>query len=95
MKAPIEDPMAILQKGYSVTIVLAVLTFGAVAALYFRSGSPSIILTTSTSMHIISLAKPLVNEVRRQFIERPSIMEYKKKLDYRHCIAIVAFVSLW
>ncbi|CAL9092950.1 unnamed protein product [Musa textilis] len=25
---PIEDPMAILQKGYSVTIVLAVLTFG-------------------------------------------------------------------
>lgn len=26
-KAPIEDPMAILQKGYSVTIVLAVLTF--------------------------------------------------------------------
>ncbi|KAL5758745.1 hypothetical protein ACOSP7_021356 [Xanthoceras sorbifolium] len=40
------------------------------------------------------LAKPLVNEVRRQFIERPSIMEYKKKLDYRHCVAIVAFVSL-
>ncbi|KAK1578472.1 hypothetical protein Q3G72_030512 [Acer saccharum] len=29
MKTPIEDPMAILQKGYSVTIVLAVLTFGA------------------------------------------------------------------
>nr|KJB68993.1 hypothetical protein B456_011G002000 [Gossypium raimondii] len=28
VKAPIEDPMAILQKGYSVTIVLAVLTFG-------------------------------------------------------------------
>ncbi|KAF8407354.1 hypothetical protein HHK36_006482 [Tetracentron sinense] len=28
-KAPIEDPMTILQKGYSVTIVLAVLTFGA------------------------------------------------------------------
>lgn len=27
---PIEDPMAILQKGYSVTIVLAVITFGAV-----------------------------------------------------------------
>ncbi|KAK1576221.1 hypothetical protein Q3G72_011996 [Acer saccharum] len=27
MKTPVEDPMAILQKGYSVTIVLAVLTF--------------------------------------------------------------------
>lgn len=33
VKAPIEDPMAILQKGYSVTIVLAVLTFGAVIFL--------------------------------------------------------------
>ena len=30
VKAPIEDPMSILQKGYSVTIVLAVLTFGLV-----------------------------------------------------------------
>ena len=29
-KSPIEDPMAILQKGYSVTILLAVLTFGLV-----------------------------------------------------------------
>lgn len=27
---PTEDPMAILQKGYSVTIVLAVLAFGLV-----------------------------------------------------------------
>jgi len=27
---PVEDPMKVLQKGYSVTIVLAVLTFGAV-----------------------------------------------------------------
>lgn len=33
VKSPIEDPMAILQKGYSVTIVLAVLTFGAVIYL--------------------------------------------------------------
>lgn len=30
VKAPIEDPMTILQKGYSVTIVLAVLAFGGV-----------------------------------------------------------------
>lgn len=29
-KASLEDPMTILQRGYSVTIVLAVLTFGAV-----------------------------------------------------------------
>lgn len=29
-----EDPMRILEKGYSVTIVLAVLTFGAVRAVY-------------------------------------------------------------
>lgn len=32
-KSPIEDPMAILQKGYSITIVLAVLTFGLVIFL--------------------------------------------------------------
>lgn len=30
VKGPIEDPMTILQRGYSVTIVLAVLTFGVV-----------------------------------------------------------------
>jgi hypothetical protein len=29
-KSPMEDPMAILQKGYSITIFLAVLTFVAV-----------------------------------------------------------------
>lgn len=33
VKGPTEDPMSILQKGYSVTIVLAVLTFGAVIYL--------------------------------------------------------------
>lgn len=31
----IEDPMAIMQKGYSVTIMLAVLTFGAVSLVIF------------------------------------------------------------
>jgi len=30
VKSPVEDPMAVLQKGYSLTIILAVLTFGAV-----------------------------------------------------------------
>lgn len=29
-KVPVEDPMEILQKGYSITIFLAILTFGAV-----------------------------------------------------------------
>ncbi|KAF2562519.1 hypothetical protein F2Q70_00016441 [Brassica cretica] len=29
VKSPVEDPMAVLQKGYSLTIILAVLTFGA------------------------------------------------------------------
>lgn len=33
---PAEDPMAILQKGYSVTIILAVLTFGVVSNLYVQ-----------------------------------------------------------
>lgn len=33
VKSPIEDPMMILQKGYSITIVLAVLTFGLVRFL--------------------------------------------------------------
>ncbi|KAH7564820.1 hypothetical protein JRO89_XS09G0033000 [Xanthoceras sorbifolium] len=34
MKAPIEDPMVILQKGYSIIIVLVFLTFGAVIHLH-------------------------------------------------------------
>lgn len=33
--AAIEDPMMILQKGYSVTIILAVLTFGLVMKFIF------------------------------------------------------------
>ena len=33
VKSPVEDPMAVLQKGYSLTIILAVLTFGAVMFL--------------------------------------------------------------
>ncbi|XVF86245.1 hypothetical protein PTKIN_Ptkin18bG0025000 [Pterospermum kingtungense] len=42
IKAPIEDPMAILQKGYSVTIVLAVLTFtGSTRWLLYTKQVPS------------------------------------------------------
>jgi inorganic pyrophosphatase len=33
VKSPVEDPMVVLQKGYSLTIILAVLTFGAVMSL--------------------------------------------------------------
>ncbi|KAJ4778661.1 K(+)-insensitive pyrophosphate-energized proton pump [Rhynchospora pubera] len=39
-------------------------------------------------------AQEVVNEVRRQFIERPGIMEYKEKPDYSRCVAIVASASL-
>ncbi|CAL1373901.1 unnamed protein product [Linum trigynum] len=39
-------------------------------------------------------AQEVVNEVRRQFIERPGIIEYKEKPDYGRCVAIVASASL-
>lgn len=39
-------------------------------------------------------AQEVVNEVRRQFIERPGIMDYKEKPDYGRCVAIVASASL-
>ncbi|XP_024979760.1 pyrophosphate-energized membrane proton pump 2 isoform X4 [Cynara cardunculus var. scolymus] len=39
-------------------------------------------------------AQEVVNEVRRQFIERPGIMDYKDKPDYGRCVAIVASASL-
>ncbi|CAN1299024.1 Pyrophosphate-energized membrane proton pump 3 [Linum perenne] len=39
-------------------------------------------------------AQEVVNEVRRQFVERPGIMEYTEKPDYGRCVAIVASASL-
>lgn len=39
-------------------------------------------------------AQEVVNEVRRQFIERPGIMDYKEKPDYGRCVAIVASAAL-
>ncbi|URE05948.1 Inorganic H+ pyrophosphatase [Musa troglodytarum] len=39
-------------------------------------------------------AQEVVNEVRRQFVERPGIMEYQEKPDYGRCVAIVASASL-
>ncbi|XP_042494651.1 pyrophosphate-energized membrane proton pump 2-like [Macadamia integrifolia] len=39
-------------------------------------------------------AQEVVKEVRRQFIERPGIMDYMEKPDYGRCVAIVASASL-
>ncbi|KAJ8770861.1 hypothetical protein K2173_021776 [Erythroxylum novogranatense] len=39
-------------------------------------------------------AQEVVKEVRRQFLERPGIMEYKEKPDYGRCVSIVATASL-
>ncbi|XWS20592.1 hypothetical protein CRYUN_Cryun31cG0115700 [Craigia yunnanensis] len=39
-------------------------------------------------------AQEVVKEVRRQFIERPGIMNYEEKPDYGRCVAIVASASL-
>ncbi|KAI4330061.1 hypothetical protein MLD38_028369 [Melastoma candidum] len=39
-------------------------------------------------------AQEVVTEVRRQFIERPGIMDYKERPDYGRCVAIVASASL-
>ncbi|KAL3652511.1 Pyrophosphate-energized membrane proton pump 3 [Castilleja foliolosa] len=39
-------------------------------------------------------AQEVVNEVRRQFIERPGIMTYMEKPDYGRCVSIVASASL-
>lgn len=39
-------------------------------------------------------AQEVVAEVRRQFIERPGIMDYTEKPDYGRCVAIVASASL-
>ncbi|KAJ0575003.1 putative inorganic diphosphatase [Helianthus annuus] len=39
-------------------------------------------------------AQEVVNEVRRQFTERPGIMDFKDKPDYGRCVAIVASASL-
>ncbi|PHT26442.1 putative K(+)-stimulated pyrophosphate-energized sodium pump [Capsicum baccatum] len=36
----------------------------------------------------------IVNEVRRQFIERPGIMDYKEKPNYGRCVSIIVSASL-
>ncbi|KAK9805230.1 hypothetical protein WJX72_007325 [[Myrmecia] bisecta] len=39
-------------------------------------------------------AQEVVNEVRRQFLERPGIMTYAEKPDYARCVSIVAASAL-
>eukprot|EP00245_Coleochaete_scutata_P018811 TRINITY_DN9973_c0_g1_i1.p1 TRINITY_DN9973_c0_g1~~TRINITY_DN9973_c0_g1_i1.p1 ORF type:complete len:814 (+),score=162.03 TRINITY_DN9973_c0_g1_i1:382-2823(+) len=39
-------------------------------------------------------AQEVVNEVRRQFLERPGIMTYQEKPDYARCVSIVAASAL-
>lgn len=39
-------------------------------------------------------AQEVVNEVRRQFIERPGIMTYQESPDYGRCVSIVASAAL-
>ena len=39
-------------------------------------------------------AQEVVNEVRRQFIERPGIMTHREKPDYARCVSIVAESAL-
>ena len=39
-------------------------------------------------------AGEVVNEVRRQFQERPGIMQYKEKPNYRSCVSLVTSAAL-
>ncbi|PHT97686.1 putative K(+)-stimulated pyrophosphate-energized sodium pump [Capsicum chinense] len=39
-------------------------------------------------------AQEIVNEVRRQFIERTGIMDYKEKPNYGRCVSIIVSASL-
>ncbi|KAH7515252.1 hypothetical protein FEM48_Zijuj10G0007100 [Ziziphus jujuba var. spinosa] len=58
-------------------------------------GSMLIFLFSAWSCSAVGrTAQEVVNEVRRQFIERPGIMDYKEKPDYGRCVAIVASASL-
>lgn len=59
--------------------VLMGLFIGAMAAFYFCG---------LTMMAVGRAAGSMVNEVRRQFIEKPGILEGKEKPDYARCVSI-------
>lgn len=52
------------------------------------------IFSAWTCAAVGSTAQEVVNEVRRQFRERPGIMSGMEKPDYQRCVAIVASASL-
>lgn len=52
------------------------------------------IFSSWTCVAVGSTAQEVVNEVRRQFAERPGIMTYAEKPDYARCVAIVAQSAL-
>ena len=51
------------------------------------------IFRQQVTLHHSSIGVPRA-QVRRQFIERPGIMEYKEKPDYARCVSIVAASAL-
>jgi H(+)-translocating pyrophosphatase len=58
-------------------------------------GAMVVFLFSSWSfMAVGRTAQEVVNEVRRQFKERPGIMNYTEKPDYARCVAIVAASAL-
>lgn len=52
------------------------------------------IFSSWTCAAVGDTAQEVVNEVRRQFAERPGIMTYAEKPDYARCVAIVAASAL-
>ena len=58
-------------------------------------GSALVYLFTSWACVAVGRsAQEVVNEVRRQFQERPGIMTYSEKPDYARCVSIVAASAL-
>lgn len=58
-------------------------------------GAMLVFLFSSLAMKAVGrTAQEVVTEVRRQFRERPGIMEFKEKPDYNTCVAIVSHAAL-
>ena len=58
-------------------------------------GAMLVFLFASLAMKAVGrTAQEVVKEVRRQFHERPGIMDYKEKPDYQTCVAIVSKAAL-
>ena len=58
-------------------------------------GAMLVFLFASLAMKAVGrTSQEVVTEVRRQFKERPGIMDYKEKPDYQTCVAIVSKAAL-